>query len=102
MSAILLSNMVIAHSLASKLEDKNLLQFYAPKIVITFFVWISFYCYVFTEGVIVLKDHLITNGYSDPNSMTLIVLESFYSFSLFIYGAYTGYYGYVSLKKSIV
>ena len=74
MSAILMANMVIAHSLTGRL-DQSMLVFYTPKIIIIFFVWLSFYCYVFTEGMYILKEHLINNGYSNPDSLALKILE---------------------------
>jgi len=55
--------------------------FYFPKILITLMVWITFYGYVFSEGMMILAQHLITNNYS-PDSVGLRIIEvSFFTFN---------------------
>ena len=73
-SIVLLANLVICHSLVGKISEENMFLFYFPKIFITLMVWITFYGYVFSEGMMILAQHLITNNYS-PDSVGLKIIE---------------------------
>ncbi len=70
-----MANLVISHSLIGRIED-SLFKFYAPKFIIIFMVWITFYGYVFSEAMIALKEHLLRSDFN-PDHLLLRVLEVF-------------------------
>jgi len=73
-SGILLANLVISHSLTGKISESNMFCFYFPKVILTLMIWVTFYGYVFSEGMVILHRHLVTNDFN-PESLGLKIIE---------------------------
>eukprot|EP00347_Sterkiella_histriomuscorum_P008469 403344977 len=100
-SSILLANLVVIHSLIGKINEQNMCMFYAPKIFLTFLIWIGFYGFVFTEGLLILHQHLILNDFN-PQSIGLKIIESFYFIAMCLYIVYTVYYAVKAVRKALM
>lgn len=74
---MLLANLVISHSLIGKISEQNMFYFYLPKVIIALMIWITLYGYVFSEGLVILHKHLVTNDFN-PDSFGLKLIEVFF------------------------
>ncbi len=86
--------------------------FYFPKVIIALMIWITFYGYVFSEGLVILHRHLVTNDFN-PDSFGLklieVILKShnylykfFYYITMAIYIIYAAFYGIRSMRKAFL
>lgn len=96
---VLLVNLVISHSMGMS-KEISWFKFYCPKVVVTAFVWISLYCYVFSEAsefiFIMLKNYNYLNEDSIFNKKSKI----FYLITLGFYTVLNLYYCFFALRRA--
>ena len=66
--------------------------FYVPKILVIILVWISLYCYVFSDAMQVIIEQLKTQDFLD-DELFKERSKRFYYWSISIYGLMAVYYG---------
>ncbi|CDW86229.1 UNKNOWN [Stylonychia lemnae] len=108
--AILMANMVILDSLhTTQGKIWSFYLFYRAKILVIVFVWVMLFGYVFTEHLINLESHLITNNYH-PQSIGIQIIrvnlnhnsqlsQKFYLIAIVIYFIAAVYYIHKAIQK---
>ena len=74
-------------------------MFYLPKILVTIMVWISLYCYVFSDAMEILVDQLKQEDYLDDEEFKE-KSKMFYYWNISLYGLMAIYYSVKACAKS--